>query len=99
MCSSNLAAFYAASHSSPDSVYATYMLTGEAAPSNRQTLRLSQDEMDVDMDGPTASEEAREEQEGDEPDSEPVPLIRVLLVGEDDLESPYHLLHAMLLSE
>ena len=81
--SSNLAAFYAASRSSRDPVYATYMLTGEAAPPNRQTLRPSQDEMDVDMDGPGAEEEG----EGDEPDSEPVPLTRIVLVGENDLES------------
>lgn len=39
--------------------------------------------MDVDMDGP----DEREEQEGDEPDSEPVSLTRVILVGENSLES------------
>lgn len=87
-CYSNLAAFYAASRSSRNPVYATYMLTGEAAPPKRQKPRPSQDDMDVDMDGPVAEEEAPEE-EGDEPDSEPVPLTRIVLVGENDLESVY----------
>ena len=62
------------------------MLTGDAAPPNRKTPQPSQDEMDVDTDGLVAEGDAREE-EGDEPDSEPVPLTRIVLAGESDLES------------
>ena len=59
---------------------------------HRKTPPTSQDEMDVDTEGPAASEEGREDQEDDEPDSEPVPLTRVVLVGEAGLEGAYYAL-------
>ncbi|KAH9938597.1 DNA polymerase subunit Cdc27-domain-containing protein [Fomitopsis serialis] len=79
-----LAAFHAASHSSSEPVYATYMLTGEVTPPATRVSQLQQDDMEVDNEEPTTSRELQDQEQ--EPDSEVVPLTRVLLVGENDVE-------------
>ncbi|KAH9843862.1 DNA polymerase subunit Cdc27-domain-containing protein [Rhodofomes roseus] len=80
----NLAAFHAASRSSQEPVYATYMLTGEVTPPTARSAHSQEDGMDVDAGDTTTSGEMREHER--EQDSDVVPLMKVLLVGENDLE-------------
>ncbi|KZT71616.1 hypothetical protein DAEQUDRAFT_763831 [Daedalea quercina L-15889] len=82
----NLAAFHAASRNSSDPVYATYMLTGELARPKEPPSQSQQDKMEVDSDGPDGPAASGEERQAEEPDSEVVPLTKVLLVGENDVE-------------
>ncbi|TFY59274.1 hypothetical protein EVJ58_g5889 [Rhodofomes roseus] len=80
----NLAAFHAASRSSQEPVYATYMLTGEVAPPAARSAHSQEDGMDVDAGDTTTLGEMREHER--EQDSDVVPLMKVLLVGENDVE-------------
>ncbi|KAI0939803.1 hypothetical protein AcV5_001093 [Taiwanofungus camphoratus] len=76
-----LAAYHAASKGTTEAAHATYLLTGEVASSKipHGFSTQGKDGMDVDMD---AVEDHDKEQDGDT-----VPITKVLLVGENDLES------------
>lgn len=80
MCS-ELAAYHAASKGTTEAAHATYLLTGEVASSKipHGFSTQGKDGMDVDMD---AVEDHDKEQDGDT-----VPITKVLLAGENDLES------------
>ncbi|KAH9947239.1 DNA polymerase subunit Cdc27 [Amylocystis lapponica] len=76
-----LATFYNASKSSPAPAYATYLLSGEVAPAPRPTPSPQDEGIDVDMDAGDSNDIEPED------DGDVVPLTRVTLVSENDLEN------------
>ncbi|KAK7695432.1 hypothetical protein QCA50_000068 [Cerrena zonata] len=84
-----LATYHANPQSSAEQCYATYMISGEplsqSSPSSSQNMVLStQDDNGMDIDQPTQS--SVNDDDSVLPGSDPVPQVKMMLVGEKDLE-------------